>query len=89
MNFKTEDLIIAVDKAVEVNAKYFGVAILNEQNGQVEVITNTVDNMMNGKLDYYKEAYNEDLQLKYNNHIRIKGFTIADSADDIFNNLGY
>ena len=45
--------------------------------------------MVNGKLDYYLGAYNEYLQLKHNNHIKIVGFTYANSFEDISKYLAY
>lgn len=84
-----ENLKIAVDSASSTKATYFGVKVLNEHNGQTELIINTVDNMLNGKLDYYLNAYNESLELKYNNHIKIVGFTFANLIEDIRKDLSY
>lgn len=88
-NLKVDNLRLAVNGAVTNNASYFGVKVLNEANGQTELIINTVDNMLNGKLDYYLNAYNEYLQLKYNNHIKIVGFTYANLIEDIRKDLSY
>lgn len=84
-----DNLKIAVNSAFSSDATYFGVKILNEQNGQSEIIINTVRNMLNGKLDYYLNAYNEHLELKYNNHIKIIGFTYANLIEDIRKDLSY
>lgn len=89
MKLNQQHLINAVNGAVESKASYFAVRILNEQNNQSEIITNTTSNMVEGKLDYYLNAYNEDLELKYNNHIKIAGFTFGDKVDSLFKDLGY
>lgn len=88
-SLKIDNLKLAVNGAVTNNAKYFGVRVYNEANGQSEIIINTVNNMVNGKLDYYLGAYNEYLQLKHNNHIKIVGFTYANSFEDISKYLAY
>lgn len=83
------NLEIAVAGAVGNNAKYFGVKVLNEFNGQVELIVNTIENMANGKLDYYLNAYNDNLELKTQPKIKIVGFTYADSLEGIAKDLAY
>lgn len=40
--------------------------------GAVELITNTA--MLHTKIDYYKNAYNEELKLKGNTNVQIVGF---------------
>ena len=88
-NLKVDNLRLAVNGAVTNNTSYFGVKVLNEANGQTELIINTVDNMLNGKLDYYLNAYNENLELKNNNKIKIVGFTFANLIEDIRKDLSY
>lgn len=83
------NLQIAVDRAVEVDAKYFGVIVVNGFNNQEELIVNTTENMMDGKLDYYMNAYNNDLTLKTQPKIRIAGFTFGRTVADIANQLDY
>lgn len=82
----------AVDAALAENAQYFAVAITNEinpSNVQTEVIFNSVENMVNGKLSYYLSAYNDNLQLNSQNAIFIRGFTWGDGASDIMDQFGY
>ena len=86
-NLKLDNLRLAVNGAVTNNASYFGVKVLNEANGQTELIINTVDNMLNGKLDYYLSAYNENLELK--NKIKIVSFTFSNLIEDIRKDLSY
>lgn len=88
-DLKIENLKLAVNGAVRRNASYFGVKVLNETNGQTELIVNTVNNMLNGKLDYYLNAYNENLELKNNTNIKIVGFTFANLIEDIRKDLSY
>lgn len=88
-NLKLNNLRLAVNGAVTNNASYFGVKVLNEANGQTELIINTVDNMLNGKLDYYLSAYNENLELKNNNKIKIVSFTFSNLIEDIRKDLSY
>lgn len=80
---------IAVSRAVEVDSKYFGVIIKNEIINQEELIINTVENMMDGKLDYYKNAYNNNLTLKSQPKIRIAGFTYGKTINEIGVLLSY
>lgn len=86
---KIDNLKIAVNGAIRNNATYFGVKVLNEANGQSEIIINAVRNMINGKLDYYLNAYNENLELKYNNNIKIVGFTFSNLIEEIRKDLSY
>ena len=87
MNILTlNNLNIAIDKAIEVDAKYFGVAV-EVGLGSKEIIINTIDNMIDGKLSYYMNAYNENLELKNNTDIKISGFTFADNFADIEKDL--
>lgn len=88
-DLKIENLKLAVNGAVRHNASYFGVKVLNETNGQTELIVNTVNNMLNGKLDYYLNVYNENLELKNNTNIKIIGFTFANLIEDIRKDLSY
>lgn len=82
-----EMLINNVNTAIETSSKYVGVTVLNGFNNQREVIINTTKNMVEGKLDYYKTSYNEDLTLKTQPKIRIVGFTFADSFAEIESDL--
>lgn len=88
-NLKVDNLKVAVNGAIRNGATYFGVKVLNEANGQSEIIINTVRNMLDGKLDYYLNAYNENLELKYNNHIKIIGFTYSNLVEEIRKDLSY
>lgn len=87
-----QNLIKAVETATKENAQYFAVVVRNEihpESAQSEVIFNSVENMNNGKLTYYLNAYNDDLQLNNQNAIFIQGFTWGDGASDIMDQFGY
>lgn len=50
--------------------KYIGVEVIVEGNIDPEYIINKASNF-NSKLEYYKKAYNDDMQLIANNSISI------------------
>lgn len=89
MELHLENLKNAVAGAIENGAEYLGVVVYNGLNDQSEIIINTVHNMATGKLDYYLNAYNDNLELKTQPKIRITGFTYGDSFSDIQKDLGY
>lgn len=72
--------------AFDIRARYVGVKIEMEGFEEPEIIINQYENI-NSKLEYYKNAYNEDLTLKAFNGIKIIGFTYADYYEDIENDL--
>lgn len=86
MELTKNNLVIAVDRAVEVNAKYFAVAV-DVGLPTREVIVNSMENIMEGKLEYYTNAYNDNLELKVNPSIKITGFTFGDNFQDIQKDL--
>ena len=72
--------------AMENGSKYIGIRVNIEGSSEDEIIINPRANFQR-KLEYYKEAYNTDLQLKHNNAISIKGFTYGNSFSEIENDL--
>ena len=86
MENKLDILQHAVEKAVENKVKYFAVKV-NVGLHDPEIIINTVDNMVNGKLDYYMSTYNTELELKYNHHIKIIAFAMGNSFEEIQKNF--
>ena len=89
MNLSLTNLKNTVAGAIENDAEYVGVAVYNGLNNQTEVIINTTKNMVTGKLDYYENAYNNDLELKTQPKIKITGMTYGDSFEDIRKDLNY
>lgn len=72
-----QSLIDMFEAAKEVGAKYFGIVVEIEGAPRCEMIINSIENI-DAKLDYYKKAYDENLQLKHAKGIRIKMFWIDD-----------
>lgn len=72
--------------AKKFNKKYVGVLIEMPNSPKPEIIINEYENF-DSKLDYYKNAYNEDLTLKSFNKIKIIGFSYGDSFQDMENDL--
>lgn len=60
---KKEDLINCFEQAKKVNAVYIGVVIETRGSKGSEVIINPRENF-ESKLEYYKNAYNDDMILK-------------------------
>lgn len=64
--------------------KFIGVKVWMQGIPKEEIIINTVENFVEGKMDYYKNAYNEDLTLKNApDKVRIVGFACGVSFDQI------
>lgn len=89
MSLTLDNLKLAVRGAIKSNATYFGVLIYNEFNEQEELIINTTKNMIEGKLNYYLTAYNDDLTLKTQSKIIIRGFSFANNVEEIRKDLSY
>lgn len=68
--------------AVNVGAKFVGVEVLMDQMDKPEIIINPSENIK-FKLDYYRNAYNDNLVLKNCDRIRIVAFTYGNSLDEI------
>ena len=67
-------------------SKYIGVKIRKEVFPTAEIVIDKKENFWK-KLEYYKNAYDEDLSLKANSGIRIVGFTYGNSFKDIEEDL--
>lgn len=68
------------------NAKYIGVKIEMANFEKAEIIINENANFKK-KMDYYLNAYNDDLTLKTFNGIKIIGFTYGNTFDEIEDDL--
>lgn len=86
MTLKMNNLIRCFVAATKYGANYIGVKVKHEDSAGAEVIINPSVNFKD-KLEYYKNAYNEDLVLKKCNKIRIIGFTYGDSFESIQDDL--
>lgn len=87
MKMRIEDLIRCFECAKKNGSKYVGVKIQTEGYKKEEIIINPRENF-DMKLDYYKQAYNEDLTLKSAPHkIRIVSFTFANTYEEVAKDL--
>ena len=77
-----ENLEVCFNSAKEQGYPYVGVKIKMEGFEEAEVIINPIANF-DKKLEYYKNAYNDDLTLKSFNGIKIIGFSYGDTYDEI------
>ena len=64
------------------NSKFIGVLVQMKGFEKAELIVNRRENFSK-KLEYYKNAYNNDLVLKTFDGIKIVGFTHADTLDEL------
>jgi len=77
-----ENLEKCFESAKEQRYPYVGIKIKMKGFEEPEVIINPNANF-DKKLDYYKNAYNDDLTLKSFNGIKIIGFSYGDTYDEI------
>lgn len=84
MELKLINLEKCIEEATKQNRKYIGVKIQTE--GYDEVIINPTGNFSE-KLEYYKNAYNDNLTLKSFGGIKIIGFTFGDTYESIEDDL--
>lgn len=75
---KLSNLEKCFNAAKENNAKYVAVVISTRGNDGNEIIINPAENF-DKKLEYYKNAYTDDLVLKSYDGIKIVGFTYGNS----------
>jgi hypothetical protein len=71
--------------AKESGSKYFAITVVMEGIPSEEIIINPTSNF-DAKLEYYKRAYDEDLNHRHANG-RITGFTYGDSFKEIESDL--
>lgn len=85
---KKKNLEKCFESAKFCDAKFIGVLV--EMNGfeKAELIVNQKENF-DKKLEYYKNAYNDDLVLKSFNGIKIIGFTHSDNLEQLERYLIY
>ena len=82
-----ESLEKTFKEAQERKAKYIAVRIEMEGFPEHEVIINLLDNLPK-KLEYYRNAYRNDLRLKVNTGIRIVDFTYGNDFSTIESEFG-
>ena len=81
-----EHLEHCFNKAVEDGVLYVAVVIQMDGFSNNEVIINPLDNA-ESKLEYYKNTYNDDLEHKFSNGIRIVGCTYGKDFKEIEDQL--
>jgi len=69
-------------KAINTGSQFVAVLVRMESLPQPEIIVNPAENIK-AKLEYYKNAYNDDLTLKSYNRIHISDFAYGNSLDEI------
>jgi hypothetical protein len=77
-----EKLENCFERAIATGAKYIAVMVAMDSLPEPEIIINPAENIQ-GKLEYYKYAYNDNLTLKSYDRIRIVGFTFGNSIDEM------
>lgn len=78
---KKEQLMDAFKEWVESNVDYFAVSIETKGNPDLEIIVNPFSNLKN-KMEYYQNAYDDNLVLKTYDGIKIVGACGFDNDSD-------
>lgn len=76
------NLQLAFDTAATIGDRFIGLKIKMAGFEKDEIIINERENF-NTKLEYYQRVYDEDLNHKFSQGIKIVGVTSGDSFDDI------
>ena len=83
INLKKENLINCFENAKKEKANFIAALVEIPGNPLPELIINPTENF-GGKLEYYKETYDENLIHKFaDKDIKIAGFTRADTFGEI------
>ena len=77
-----QDLELIFNKAKENGVKYIGVQVWTKGNEKPEIIINETESF-DKKLDYYKNAYNDDLVLKSYDGISIRAAAMANRFSEM------
>lgn len=73
-------------RAKELNQKYVAIQVYMNGFPRCEIIVNQVENV-DTKLEYYKKTYDEELNHKFAEGIKIVGFSFGNSFTDIEEDL--
>ena len=76
------DLEVMFEQEIELSKKYVVVVVQIELFPANEIIINTTENF-EAKLNYYKNAYNDNLELNAFNGIKIVDYYHSDDFDSI------
>lgn len=77
-----KELERAIEETQIIGFRYFAVVIRMDGFEDDEVIINTLYNS-GDKLAYYKKVYDENLEHKFSDGIKIVGFAYGDTFDEI------
>lgn len=83
-----ETLIDCFEQAKKLNAVYIGVLVETRGSEKTEIIINPRENF-ESKLEYYKNAYNDDMVLKTYDGIRITKIDYGNSFNQLECSLLY
>lgn len=72
--------------AIEYGEKFVAVKIEMKGFAEAEIIVNPIENAKD-KIDYYKKTYDDELNHKYAEGIKIIGFTFGDNMSEIEEDL--
>ena len=86
MGLKMEHLINCFEAAKQQKAEYIAVKIYMEGFEKPEIIINSKENF-DKKLEYYKNVYDENLNLKSVPTIKIAAFTFGNDFEGIEKDL--
>lgn len=86
MNLTMSQLESCFNAAKSLNYRYVAVKIDIQGYAKPEIIINSIENY-DVKLEYYKQAYDNNLILKNNNSIRIVGFAMGDTFENLEDEL--
>lgn len=79
---RKENLKLAFEEAIKTEKKFFIVVVQMEGFPSNEIIINTTENF-EAKLKYYKNVYNDNLELKVFNGIKIVEYFHSNDFDSI------
>lgn len=74
--------------AKELGQKFVAIRVEMDGFPKAEIIVNPIENV-DSKLEYYKNAYNEDLTHKHANGIKITSFSFGKTMSEIQEDLDY
>lgn len=77
-----QNLELCFEQAKKYRAKYIGVIVETEGHSGPEIIINPIENF-DKKLEYYKNAYTDDMILKAYNGIRITDIQYANTFEQL------
>lgn len=84
---KKSELVATVENAISDGAKFIGVKMSTFNAPEPEIIINPASNF-EVKLNYYKQAYDDNMRLNHNRDIRILGVASGNTVAAVAKLLG-